>query len=175
MTAIIGVFETISLTFIMWPVYRLELGYDQVRATIGEPVGIVHTLRTLLWFLGGGFVTYGVLRGFLAYRASITWPTADGMITRLDVERINSGGTHTGHYFRATFTYDFRDPSGGRFSGSWYKNFSSESEARDFAARELPVDKKVVVRFDPKNPKSNNLELDSWTYTNDRPLDLDLK
>jgi hypothetical protein len=120
-------------------------------------------------------VAYAVVRGFFTYRASITWPTADGVITRLDVERIYTGGAHSGHVFRATFTYDFRDPSGSRVSGDWYKNFSTEADARDFAARELPVDKKVTVRFDPKNPASNNLELDSWTYTNDRPLDLPTK
>jgi len=57
-------------------------------------------------------------------------------------------------------------------AGSWYKNFSTEAEARAFADRELPIDKKVVVRFNQKNPELNNLELDSWTYTGDRPTSL---
>ncbi len=77
-----------------------------------------------------------------------------------------------GHYFCATFSYDFRDAKGYRVWGSWYKNFSSEENAREFAARELPVGKKVVVRFNPKNPAFNSLELDSWTYTGDRPANL---
>src|ERR1043166_4406481 len=111
-------------------------------------------------------------RGFWLYRASLTWPTADGGITKIDIERKYGGSLHAGHYFSATFTYDFRDARGRRVSGSWYKNFSSESEAKDFAARELPVDKKVVVRFNPKDPAQNNLELDSWTYTGDRPASL---
>jgi hypothetical protein len=117
-------------------------------------------------------VVYGIARGFWLYRASITWPTADGKITRLDVERMNDPITNGGHYYRATFTYDFRDPRGNRVSGNWYKNFGSEAEARDFAGRELPMDKPVIVRFHPKNPRMNNLELDSWTYTDDRPLSL---
>jgi len=125
------------------------------------------------WFVVLGLALVAVLaRGFWLYRASLTWPTADGVITRIDVERKNSGGSHRGHYFSATFTYDFRDPQGRRVTGSWYKNFSSESEAKEFAERELPVDKKVVVRFHPKDPAQNNLELDSWTYTGDRPASL---
>ena len=115
-----------------------------------------------------------IARGAWLYRASLTWPTADGTITRLDIERRRSGGTPSGPYVRATFTYDFLDANGSHFSGAWYKNFSTESEARDFAARELPVGKAVVVRFDPKNPALNDLELDSWTYTNDRPTSLDI-
>jgi hypothetical protein len=57
-------------------------------------------------------------------------------------------------------------------SGSWYKNFSTESEARELAERELPVDKKVIVRYNPRSPVQNNLELDSWAYTGDRPTSL---
>jgi hypothetical protein len=48
-----------------------------------------------------------------------------------------------------------------RVAGSWYKDFSTEAEARGFADRELPIAKKVVVRFNPKNSEPNNLELDS--------------
>jgi hypothetical protein len=118
----------------------------------------------------GGLAALGVLvRGFWLYRASLTWPTADGTITRLDVERQR---TSRGHFFLATFSYDFRTPQGQLFHGTWSKNFSTEQEAREFAARELPIDKRVIVRFHPKNPATNDLELDSWTYTGDRPLDL---
>jgi hypothetical protein len=46
--------------------------------------------------------------------------------------------------------------------------------AREFSERELPVGKRVVVRFDPKNPGFNDLELDSWTYTGDRPTSLSI-
>jgi len=92
----------------------------------------------------------------------------------MEIERKYGGGLTGGHYFCATFTYEFGDSHGHRISGSWYKNFSSEAEAREFGERELPVDKKVIVRFDPKNPDVNNLELDSWTYTGDRPTSLDI-
>ena len=113
-----------------------------------------------------------IARGFWLYWVSLTWPTADGVITRIDIERKYSGGSPSGHYFSATFTYDFRDPSGRRVSGNWYKDFSAEAEARDFADRELPIDKKVIIRFNPKNPELNSLELDSWTYSGDRPTSL---
>lgn len=110
-----------------------------------------------------------IARGFWLYRKSLTWPTADGVVTRLDVEARRIG---SGRQILATFTYDFRDPSGQRQHGNWTKFFSSEQAAQEFAARELPVGKSVVVRYDRKNPASNGLELDSWTYTGDRPLDL---
>ena len=130
-----------------------------------------HDYQMLFW-LSLALATVAVIaRGFWLYRASLTWPTADGVITRLDIERKRAG---SGHYFCATFAYAFQDPDGHRLSGTWYKNFSTVSEAQDFAARELPVGKPVVVRFNPKNPTVSDLELDSWTYTNDRPTSLNI-
>jgi hypothetical protein len=131
---------------------------------------------TIRWLIGLGLTLIAavIARGFWLYHVSLTWPTADGVITRIDIERKYGGGSTSGHYFSATFTYDFRDPRGHRVSGNWYKNFSTESEAREFAERELPVDKKVVVRFNPKSPVQNDLELDSWAYTGDRPTSLDI-
>lgn len=113
-----------------------------------------------------------IARGFWLYRASLTWPTADGVITGVCIERRRDAGLHGGHYFCATFSYDFYGPTANRLCGSWYKNFSSEEEAREFSARELPVGKRVVVRFNPKNPAFSDLELDSWTYSGDRPAGL---
>lgn len=131
--------------------------------------------QMLFWLVPALAIVALIAWGFWLYRASLTWPTTDGVITRVDIERKRgAGGAGGGHYFCATFTYDFQDPNGLRLSGTWYKNFSSEPEARDFAARELAVGKPVVVRFNPKNPASNDLELDSWTYTDDRPTSLNI-
>jgi hypothetical protein len=127
----------------------------------------------VLFWLASALATVAVIaRGFWLYRASLTWPAADGVITRVDIERKRGAGG--GYYVRATFTYDFQDPNGLRLLGTWCRNFSSEPEACDFSARELAVGKPVVVRFNPKNPASNDLELDSWTYTNDRPTSLNI-
>jgi hypothetical protein len=118
---------------------------------------------------------FAIARGFWLYRASLTWPTADGAITRIDIERQRDASIHGGHYFCATFSYDFRTtPAANRLYGSWCKNFSSEEEARQFSERELPVGKRVVVRFNPRNPAFNDLELDSWTYSGDRPTSLSI-
>ena len=129
---------------------------------------------TTRWQVGLGLALIAavIARGFWLYRASLTWPTADGVITRIDIEKKRSGGSPSGHYFSATFTYDSRDSGGNRVSGNWYKDFSTEEEARAFADRELPIDKKVVVRFNPKNPELSSLERDSWTYSGDRPTSL---
>ena len=133
-----------------------------------------HDYQTLFWMALALVTVVVIARSLWLYRASLTWPTADGTIIHLDIERKRDAGTTGGHYFCATFTYDFHDPDGHPLSGTWYKNFSSEAEARDFAARELPVGKPVVVRFNPKDPGSSDLELDSWTYTNDRPTSLNI-
>ncbi|PYX04831.1 MAG: hypothetical protein DMG88_23460 [Acidobacteria bacterium] len=130
--------------------------------------------QMLFWLVPALATVAVIARGFWLYRASLTWPTADGAITRLDIERKRDAGWESGHYFCATLTYEFHDPNGRCLSGTWYKNFSTEPEARDFAARELPVGKPVVVRFNPKNPAFNDLELDSWIYTNDRPTSLNV-
>ena len=128
--------------------------------------------KILFWLLPSLAAVAVIARGFWLYRASLTWPTSDGVISRVGIERERGAGG--GHHFCATFTYEFLDPNGLRLSGTWCKNFSSESDARDFAARELAVGKPVIVRFNPKNPASNDLELDSWTYTNDRPTTLNI-
>jgi len=104
---------------------------------------------TTWWLIGLGLalIVGVVARGFWLYHVSLAWPTTDGVITRIDIKRQCNSSSTGGHYFSATFTYDFRDPRGHRVSGSWYKNFSTESEAKEFAERELLVEKKVVVRF----------------------------
>ena len=126
----------------------------------------------IFWLIFVLAIVCVIARGFWLYRASITWPAADGYITSVDIERRNDAGFAGGHYYRATFAYDFSDPDGHHLSGTWHKNFSTEFEARDFSVRELPVGKAVVVRFNPKDPASHDLELDSWVYTNDRPTSL---
>ena len=133
-----------------------------------------HEYQTFFWLALAAAIVVVIGRALWLYRGSLTWPTADGSITRLDIERKRNASTTGGHYFCAIFTYEFLDPNGRRLSGTWYKNFSSELEARDFAARELPAGKSVVVRFNPRNPALNDLELDSWTYTNDRPTSLNI-
>ena len=133
-----------------------------------------HAFQITVWLLAGLALISAIARGFWLYRASLTWPTADGVITRIGIERKRDSGMVSGPYFCVTFSYDFRDPAGNRLSGSWYKNFSSEEDAREFSERELPVGKRVVVRFNPKNPAFNDLELDSWTYSGDRPTSLSI-
>ncbi len=130
---------------------------------------------TTVWLLVLGLAAAcAIARGFWLYRLSLTWPTADALITRIDIDRHRDAEVHGGHYFRATFSYDFCTPTGDRLSGSWYKNFSTQEDAREFSERELPVGKRVVVRFNPKNPSFNDLELDSWTYSGDRPTSLSI-
>src|SRR4029077_15307349 len=99
---------------------------------------LTRSFALVFWLVLGIAVISAIARGFWLYRASLTWPTADGEITRLDIERKRAAATPSGHYYLATFTYDFRDPQGHRMSGNWYKNFSTEADAREFAERELP-------------------------------------
>jgi len=65
------------------------------------------------------------------------WP-AQGIF-----ERRQDTGIGGGHHFCATFSHDFRNAKGFSMWGSWHKNFSTEETARELAARELPVEKKL--------------------------------
>jgi hypothetical protein len=71
------------------------------------------------WLIGLvlALVAAVIVRGFWLYWAVLTWPTADGVITRIAIERKSSGGSPSGHYFSATFTYDFYDSPGHRVWG----------------------------------------------------------
>lgn len=127
--------------------------------------------RILLWLIPVMVIAVVLGRTIWAFRGSRNWPTADGTITRLDVQRRQDAD---GHYSCATFTYEFQDSEGRRNSSTWNKNFSTEQDARDFAAREMPLGKQVLVRFNPEDPSVNDLELDSFAYTDDRPTSLGL-
>lgn len=127
--------------------------------------------HTFLWLAPSVVIALVLGRVLWVYRGSSNWPIVDGTITRLDVQRRRDT---SGPYICATFTYVFRDLDDHEKSGTWYKNFSTEEDAQDFAERELQVGKQVQVRFDPKDPGVNYLELDASTYTNDRPTSLNL-
>ena len=127
--------------------------------------------RALLWLIPAVGIAVVLGRTLWAFRGSSNWPTADGTIVHLDLQRRQDSG---GHHTCAIFTYEFQDLEGCRNSSTWGKNFSTDEDARDFAAREMPIGKQVVVRFNPKDSNVNNLELDSFAYTNDRPMSLGL-
>jgi hypothetical protein len=48
------------------------------------------TMHGSTWLVGLGLALIAavIARGFWLYRASLTWPTADGVITRIDIERV---------------------------------------------------------------------------------------
>jgi len=52
------------------------------------------------------------LTWILAVSGSLTWPTANGVVTRIDIERNYSGDSTSGRYFSATFTHDFYGSQG---------------------------------------------------------------
>ncbi|WP_162601292.1 DUF3592 domain-containing protein [Occallatibacter savannae] len=125
-----------------------------------------------MWLTLGLVIAIVAGRTLWVYRGSSKWPVADGTIKSLDVEKKRDAGG--GCYFCATFTYEFPDLDGNLRSGTWTKNFSSEAAARDFAGREMPMGKQVVVHFNPNDPGICDLELDSFAYTDDRPTSLGL-
>src|SRR5882724_3964080 len=102
-----------------------------------------HAFQMTVWLALGIAVLSAIARGFWLYRASLTWPTADGLITRIDIKRRQDTGIGGGHYFCATFSYDFRDAQGYRVWGSWYKNFSSEESARELPRENCRSEKKL--------------------------------
>jgi len=127
--------------------------------------------QVIVWVALALVAVIALGRTIWAYRGSANWPTVEGTITGLGVQQKRD---NDGRYSYATFTYEFQDSAGRQKSGTWHKNFSTDEDARDFASRELPIGKQVIVRFNPKNPAINDLELDAFTYTDDRPTSLGL-
>jgi hypothetical protein len=66
-----------------------------------------YDLKMWVWLAVGLTVVSGIARGFWLYRASLKRPTADGEITRVDIERRQRVGATTGHYFCAMFASAF--------------------------------------------------------------------
>jgi len=117
---------------------------------------------------------YAIVRAFWLYKGANAWPTADGTITHMEIQEFYAEGTGSPNttYF-ASVGYDFRDTKRMRCWGQWQsRQFATSEEASAFVQREMPEGKRVVVRFNPKDPMVNSLELDSWTYSGDRPLSL---
>lgn len=124
----------------------------------------------------GAFIYAAIVVGqrIWARRGSGEWPITDGLITQVT---IMGQGVHPSAHEEcsASIEYQFTDAAGETRKGVWTsQSFPSEAKARDFCAREMPVGKKVAVKYSPKDPKISNLELDSWTYGDDRPLSLDI-
>jgi hypothetical protein len=71
-----------------------------------------HASQMAVWPAQGIAVLSAIACGFWLYRASLAWPAADGLITRMDVERRQDTGIGGGHYFCATFSHDFRNAKG---------------------------------------------------------------
>ena len=120
----------------------------------------------------GAFVCTCGLLYFLRYRGSSAWPVQDGAIEGFEIKRWN-GSAHRAYY--AVVRYHFL-AAGGQFSGSWNSpSFGTELELQQYLSREWPRDKRVFVKYKPETPANNFLELDSWTYTDDRPVSLNLQ
>lgn len=124
----------------------------------------------------GAFIYAAIVVGqrIWARRGSGEWPIADGLITQVTIV---GQGMHPSpqEECSASIEYQFTDTAGETRKGIWIsQSFPNEALARDFCAREMPVGKKVAVKYSSKDSKINNLELDSWTYGDDRPLSLDI-
>ena len=81
--------------------------------------------------------------GILA--VSSLWPTADGVITRIDIARKSSGGSPSGHYFSATFTYNFCDPSGAASPAIGAKIFQTRRKREPLQIANWPSTRKVSL------------------------------
>jgi hypothetical protein len=138
----------------------------------------MHSLMLIIfWIILAGALLYAgifVVRGLVRLRGSDQWPAIEGTITAVRIQQSGMPASSNVDY-QAVIEYQFSDSTGRLYTGQWsLPAFSSESKTRDFSNREMPIGKTVVVEYDPKHPKINNLELDSWTYADDRPLSLDL-
>ena len=104
-----------------------------------------HAFQMTVWLALGIAVLSAIARGFWLYRGSLTWPTADGSITRIDIERRPDAGIGGGHYFCATFSYDFRDAKGCRVEVG-IKIFQVKKTLVNLPRENCPSEKKLSSR-----------------------------
>ena len=117
----------------------------------------MHPFARVFWLAQGLAVIFAIARGFLQYRA---WPTADGEITRLDIDRKRGADASGGHYYCATFTYDFRDPQGTRLSAIGTKTSPPKPTLANSPNENCPSERKLPSGSAQKIPTST-----AWNWT----------
>ena len=111
--------------------------------------------------MGGAMTGYGIAFGSEA-RAMQRWPQVEGTIRRSEVEEYydHSGDDHGQTLYRPAITYDFvvgdRHYRGERIEVA-VTGTSFRSHAESIIAR-YPSGKRVVVYYDPANPRECLLE-----------------
>jgi hypothetical protein len=112
------------------------------------------SIAAFFFVIGGPISGYFLGKIFLEAKASATWPTVVGKITRAEV-----GETGVGRYFAdVAYTYQVGDRE---FTGSRIRASHGEYNIRDGAVqaiRELSVGKNVPVSYNPANPRQSVLE-----------------
>jgi hypothetical protein len=89
------------------------------------------------------------------------WPTVEGKITAVDIERISQSGK--GESWRLAVTYQFSLADDGPYTGESFWNPYYSSRARVRTARgKILIHRSVRVRYRPDDPSVNKLDRNVW-------------
>jgi Protein of unknown function (DUF3592) len=125
------------------------------------------------WILiaGGVLLAAYVLTQLVRYRGSGHWPITPAVIETTSVRRHQTDGL----YFSPYVSFSF-EVSGEHYSGEWWTgpNYSTEDEARRFLEQNMPVGSRLNVRYKPRNPSLNMLEVDPTLWDKGKPITLGL-
>ncbi|MCX7429306.1 MAG: DUF3592 domain-containing protein [Planctomycetia bacterium] len=111
----------------------------------------------VLLLLGSPMIVFTAYGNYTNAKASATWPSVEGLITRSEVEELGFGRKRT---FQARIQYRYQ-VNGRRYSGSRVQ-FANTRGGGESAAQSLvqqyPAHSTQKVFFDPADPSSSVLE-----------------
>jgi Protein of unknown function (DUF3592) len=106
-------------------------------------------IAAFFFVVGGPISGYFLTRIFMEAKASASWPTVNGVVTKARV-----GKTAVGRYFADVgYTYRVGDQE---FTGSRIRPSDGEYNIRDGAVQAihgLPVGKRIAVFYNPSDPR----------------------
>jgi hypothetical protein len=122
-------------------------------------------------------VTVGLVTGvyiivqFIRFRGSEAWPIAVATVEAVEVQRVQD---HNGHHFLPLVSFSFTIEN-EYYSGEWVgPAFSSEQKTREFMQQNTPMGAKLSVRYKPKQPAVNVLDVDPALWDEEKPITLDI-
>jgi len=116
-----------------------------------------------LFFMGiflviGAGLTYWGWTILQNARASASWPTADGVITRSGVSHSTDSDGGDSYNPEVTYTYTVNNTGYDNNTIKFGENSYSSSKKADGIAGNYPVGKNVTVYYDPEKPDRSVLE-----------------
>ena len=174
----VGVFFGLGLVFTLFPLgllivlWKPRSASSSVGTSPAESKGKLWATVLLLVFMAIGCVPLWLgIQGVLEARASLSWPKAEGSITRSSVSvttnrsRNDNNRERISRSYSASIEYEFQ-VEGATLRGSRVTAVSDQFGSEDYAraiSDKYPLGAKVSVSYNPTDPNECVLEPGRWS------------